>query len=56
MIDALGPSTIQPLVAAHHLPESLKADVRDVLLGLGDDPAARDHLALRIRGTLRGSQ
>jgi phosphonate transport system substrate-binding protein len=44
VIDTLGPSTIQPVVVARHLPESLKGELRDVLLGLGDDPAARPHL------------
>lgn len=44
VIDTLGPSTIQPLLAACRLPEALKSDVRDVLLALGDDPAARPHL------------
>ena len=36
-----GPSTIQPLVAASHLPGRLKDQVRDLLVGLGDDPTAR---------------
>jgi phosphonate transport system substrate-binding protein len=44
VIDTLGPSTIQPVVAARHLPESLKVELRDLLLGLGDDAAARPHL------------
>lgn len=45
VIDTLGPSTVQPVVAAHHLPASLKAELKELLLGLGDDPLARDHLA-----------
>lgn len=44
VIDTLGPSTIQPVVVARRLPESLKAELRDIFLGLGDDPAARAHL------------
>jgi phosphonate transport system substrate-binding protein len=44
VIDTLGPSTIQPVVVARHLPESLKVDLSDVFQGLGDDPAARPHL------------
>ena len=44
VIDTLGPSTIQPVVAARRLPESLKVELRDALLGLADDPAARPHL------------
>jgi hypothetical protein len=45
VIDVLGPSPIQPVVAARQLPDSLKADLRAVLLGLGDDSTARNHLA-----------
>jgi phosphonate transport system substrate-binding protein len=41
MIGSFGPSTIQPLVAATHLPGRLKDQVRDLLVGLGDDPTAR---------------
>jgi phosphonate transport system substrate-binding protein len=41
VIGAFGPSTIQPLVAASRLPHQLKDQVRDVLVGLAGDPAAR---------------
>jgi phosphonate transport system substrate-binding protein len=44
VIGALGPSTIQPVVAARHLPGDVKAAVRSVLLRLGDDRAARTEL------------
>jgi phosphonate transport system substrate-binding protein len=44
VIDALGPSTIQPVVAASRLPEGLKADLRAVYLEIGQDPAARQAL------------
>jgi phosphonate transport system substrate-binding protein len=44
VIDALGPSTIQPVVAARHLPENVKAAMRSVLLRLGDERAARTQL------------
>ena len=40
-IGALGPSTIQPVVAAAHLPERTKTVVRDTLLELAGDEAAR---------------
>jgi phosphonate transport system substrate-binding protein len=40
-IGAFGPSTIQPVVAASRLPARHKDQVRDLLVGLGDDPAAR---------------
>jgi phosphonate transport system substrate-binding protein len=45
VIDVLGPSPIQPVVAAGHLSDSLKADLRAILLGMGDDPAAKIGLA-----------
>jgi phosphonate transport system substrate-binding protein len=41
VIDTLGPAGIQPVVAASRLPDALKADIRDVLLDMGDDPVAR---------------
>jgi phosphonate transport system substrate-binding protein len=41
LIDSFGPSTIQPVVAASRLLDRLKDQVRDLLVGLGDDPAAR---------------
>jgi phosphonate transport system substrate-binding protein len=41
VIGAFGPSTIQPVVAASRLPGRLKDQVRDLLVDLGDDPAAR---------------
>ena len=45
VIDALGPAAIQPVVAASHLPDSLKTQLRAILLGLGDDPATQARLA-----------
>jgi phosphonate transport system substrate-binding protein len=44
VIDTLGPSTIQPVVAAARLPESLKEDIRSALLSMAGDPAARERL------------
>ena len=45
VIDSLGPSTIQPVAVASWLPETLKADLRAVLLEMGDNRTARRHLA-----------
>jgi phosphonate transport system substrate-binding protein len=45
VIDTLGPASIQPVVAAQQLPDSLKAEVRAVLLEMGDDPIAKKGLA-----------
>jgi len=40
VIDSLGPSSIQPVVVARHVPPATRAAVRDVLLAMGDDPGA----------------
>lgn len=45
IIDSLGPSSIQPLVAARRLPDALKADVQAALLELEHDPSAKPALA-----------
>ncbi len=44
VIDTLGPSTIQPVVASRRLPHRLRAELRAFLLSLANDPAARPHL------------
>ncbi|MCA9909298.1 MAG: PhnD/SsuA/transferrin family substrate-binding protein [Anaerolineae bacterium] len=44
VIDSLGPSTIQPLAAASHLPQSLKHDIRAILAEIHHDPAGRAYL------------
>lgn len=48
VIDVLGPATIQPVVAARHLPAPLKDDLRAALCAIGDDsdPAIRAALDL----------
>lgn len=45
VIDSLGPSTIQPVVAATSLPDTLKSDLAAALVEMEHDPAAREHLA-----------
>jgi phosphonate transport system substrate-binding protein len=45
VVATLGPSTIQPVVAARRLSPSLRSEIRSVLLELGDDPEARRQLA-----------
>jgi phosphonate transport system substrate-binding protein len=44
IIDSLGPSTIQPLAAARHLPDSLKQDIQSVLAEMHHEPDARAQL------------
>jgi phosphonate transport system substrate-binding protein len=45
VIDTLGPSPIQPIVASPSLSAGLKADLRGVLAEMGEDPIAWDWLA-----------
>jgi phosphonate transport system substrate-binding protein len=45
VIDVFGPSTIQPVVAASRLPAALKDQVREILVTLAGDSAARPMLA-----------
>jgi phosphonate transport system substrate-binding protein len=51
VIDSLGPSTIQPVVAAKWLPDALRDGIRQALLDLAHDPQARPWLD---RGLLEG--
>jgi phosphonate transport system substrate-binding protein len=44
VIDTLGPSTIQPVVASRRLPLRLRTALRAFLLNLASDPVARPHL------------
>jgi phosphonate transport system substrate-binding protein len=50
VVASLGPSTIQPVVAARRLPGRLRADLRGALLAMGRDRGARAHLARALVG------
>jgi phosphonate transport system substrate-binding protein len=41
VIDTLGPSSIQPLIAGNHLSKALKCEVRMLLVEMADDPRVR---------------
>jgi ABC-type phosphate/phosphonate transport system substrate-binding protein len=45
VVGTFGPSTIQPVVTASHLPDRLKDEVQQLVVELGDDPSARPTLA-----------
>jgi phosphonate transport system substrate-binding protein len=45
VIDALGPSTIQPIAVSKRVPQELRQEIRAVLVGMDDDAAARRRLA-----------
>jgi len=44
-IDALGPSTIQPIVAASRLSSTLRQELREAIVGMAADASMRDRLA-----------
>lgn len=48
VVESLGPSTIQPVTVARRLPAELRRGIREALLAMGDDPAAREGLALGL--------
>ena len=48
VIGALGPSSIQPVVAASRLPASLKQELRNLFLELAFDSTAQEHLTLGL--------
>src|ERR671919_286060 len=45
VVEALGPSTIQPVAVSKRVPEELREAIRDVLLTMAEDPAVRERLA-----------
>ena len=44
VVEALGPSTIQPVAVSKRVPEDLREAVRDVLLTMAKDPSLRERL------------
>jgi phosphonate transport system substrate-binding protein len=48
VVDALGPSTIQPVAVSKRVPLDLRRGILEALLGMGDDPACRERLALGL--------
>jgi len=46
IIDALGPSTIQPVAVSKRVPLELRAGIQHVLTTMHEDPATRERLAL----------
>jgi phosphonate transport system substrate-binding protein len=45
VIEALGPSTIQPVAVSRRVPEGLRDRIRDTLVTMAEDPAVRERLA-----------
>ena len=48
VVEALGPSTIQPVAVSKRVPEDLREAIRDVLVTMAEDPALRERLALGL--------
>lgn len=48
VVDALGPSTIQPVAVSRRVPEALRNAVRDTLVGMAEDPRGRERLAVGL--------
>jgi phosphonate transport system substrate-binding protein len=46
VIDALGPSTIQPVAASKRVPAGQRREIQEVLTTMHEDPAMRERLAL----------
>ena len=46
IIDALGPSTIQPVAVSKRVPRKQRREIREVLTTMHEDPAMRERLAL----------
>ena len=45
IVDALGPSTIQPVAVSRRVPEALRNAVQHTLVSMADDPSGRERLA-----------
>ena len=48
VVDALGPSTIQPVAVSKRVPLELRAEIRQILTTMHEDPAVRERLALGL--------
>jgi phosphonate transport system substrate-binding protein len=50
IVEALGPSTIQPVAVSKRLPDDLKQQIRNVILDLHNDPQSRQALDIGLVG------
>ena len=48
VVEALGPSTIQPVAVSRRVPADLREAIRDVLVTMADDPVVREGLAVGL--------
>ena len=50
VVEALGPSTIQPVAVSRRVPEDLRAAITEVLLTMAEDPSVRRRLGTGLVG------
>jgi phosphonate transport system substrate-binding protein len=48
VVEALGPSTIQPVAVSRRVPEDFREAIREVLVTMADDPEVRVQLGLAL--------
>jgi phosphonate transport system substrate-binding protein len=48
IVEALGPSTIQPVAVSRRVPEGLREEIRDVLVTMAEDPGLRERLGVGL--------
>jgi phosphonate transport system substrate-binding protein len=48
VVEALGPSTIQPVAVSNRVPGDLRDAIREVLVTMADDPEVRERLSLAL--------
>lgn len=48
VVEALGPSTIQPVAVSRRVSDDLRKAIRDTLVTLAEDPAVRERLAIGL--------
>jgi phosphonate transport system substrate-binding protein len=48
VVEALGPSTIQPVAVSRRVPEDVREAIREVLVSMAEDPAVRERLSVAL--------
>ena len=48
IVEALGPSTIQPVAVSRRVPDDLREAIREVVVKMAEDPHARERLAVGL--------
>jgi phosphonate transport system substrate-binding protein len=48
VVEALGPSTIQPVAVSRRVPEDVRETIREVLVSMAEDPAIRERLSAAL--------